>query len=59
LVSATESALSSILELPLAIAWVWVRFGEIPTGSSLVDGIIVMAAAAFASGMHLFVLPQP
>jgi drug/metabolite transporter (DMT)-like permease len=46
LVSATENALINTLELPLAVAWVWVCFNEMPTGSSLVGGIIVMAAVA-------------
>jgi hypothetical protein len=44
LVSATENALINTLELPLAVAWVWVCFSEIPIGSSLIGGIIVMAA---------------
>jgi drug/metabolite transporter (DMT)-like permease len=44
LVSATENALINTLELPLAVAWVWVCFNEMPTQSSLVGGIIVMAA---------------
>jgi drug/metabolite transporter (DMT)-like permease len=46
LVSATENALINTLELPLAVAWVWVCFNEMPTGSSLVGGCIVMAAVA-------------
>jgi drug/metabolite transporter (DMT)-like permease len=46
LVSATENALINTLELPLAVAWVWVCFNEMPTRSSLVGGIIVMAAVA-------------
>jgi hypothetical protein len=46
LVSATENALINTLELPLAVAWVWVCFSEIPTGSGLIGGIIVMAAVA-------------
>jgi drug/metabolite transporter (DMT)-like permease len=46
LVSATENALINTLELPLAVAWVWVCFNEMPTGSGLLGGIIVMAAVA-------------
>ena len=46
LVSATENALINTLELPLAVAWVWVCFNEMPTESSLVGGCIVMAAVA-------------
>jgi drug/metabolite transporter (DMT)-like permease len=34
------------LELPLAVAWVWVCFAEVPTIASFVGGIIVMAAVA-------------
>jgi len=45
-VSATENALINTLELPLAVAWVWVCFSEIPAGSGLIGGIIVMAAVA-------------
>jgi drug/metabolite transporter (DMT)-like permease len=46
LVSATENALINTLELRLAVAWVWVCFNEMPTGSSLVGSIIVLAAVA-------------
>jgi drug/metabolite transporter (DMT)-like permease len=44
MVSATENALINTLETPLAVAWVWVCFSEVPTGSSFVGGIVVMAA---------------
>jgi hypothetical protein len=44
LISAVENALINALGLPLAVARVWVVFDEIPTGSSLVGGGIVMAA---------------
>jgi hypothetical protein len=44
MVSATENALINTLETPLAVAWVWVCFFEVPTGSSFVGGIVVMAA---------------
>jgi drug/metabolite transporter (DMT)-like permease len=46
LVSATENALINTLELPLAVAWVWVCFNEMPTRSSLIGGIIVMTAVS-------------
>jgi len=43
-VSATENALLNALEAPLAVAWVWLCFGETPSGTSLVGGIVVVAA---------------
>jgi drug/metabolite transporter (DMT)-like permease len=43
-VSATENALLNTLEAPLAVAWVWLCFGETPSGTSLVGGIVVVAA---------------
>ena len=46
LISATENALITTLETPLAVAWVWICFGEVPSGTSLVGGAIVMAAVA-------------
>ena len=46
LVSATENALINTLETPLAVAWVWLCFGETPSVTSFVGGIIVMAAVA-------------
>lgn len=46
LVSATENALINTLETPLAVAWVWLCFGETPSVASFVGGIIVMAAVA-------------
>ncbi len=46
LVSATENALINTLETPLAVAWVWLCFGEAPSAVSLVGGAIVMAAVA-------------
>jgi drug/metabolite transporter (DMT)-like permease len=45
-VSATENALLNTLETPLAIAWVWACFGEVPSDSSVVGGMIVLAAVA-------------
>ena len=45
-VSATENALLNTLETPLAVAWVWVCFAEIPSAASLAGGTIVMAAVS-------------
>ncbi len=44
LISATENALISTLEAPLAIAWVWLGFGEMPSEASFAGGMIVMVA---------------
>jgi drug/metabolite transporter (DMT)-like permease len=44
MVSATENALINTLETPLAVAWVWVCFSEVPSAPSFAGGIIVMAA---------------
>jgi len=46
MVSATENALLNTLEAPLAIAWVWLAFGEAPPVTSLAGGSVVMAAVA-------------
>jgi drug/metabolite transporter (DMT)-like permease len=46
LIPATENALVTTLETPLAVAWVWICFGEAPSGTSLAGGAIVMAAVA-------------
>jgi drug/metabolite transporter (DMT)-like permease len=46
LISATENALITTLETPRAVAWVWLLFGETPSGASLTGGTIVMAAVA-------------
>lgn len=43
-VSASENALLNTLETPLAVAWVWLCFGEVPSPPSFVGGCIVMAA---------------
>jgi drug/metabolite transporter (DMT)-like permease len=50
MVSATENALLNTLETPLAIAWVWLCFGETPSVTSAVGGAIVMAAV----GAHVW-----
>jgi drug/metabolite transporter (DMT)-like permease len=44
LISATENALLNTLETPLAVAWVWLCFGETPSVTSLAGGGIVVAA---------------
>jgi len=44
LISATESALVSALETPLAPIWVWLAFKEVPPLATLAGGTIVMAA---------------
>ena len=46
MVAATENALINTLEAPLAIAWVWLTFGEAPSATSLCGGIVVMTAVA-------------
>jgi drug/metabolite transporter (DMT)-like permease len=43
-VSATENALLNTLEAPLAVAWVWLCFGESPSAASLAGGLVVVAA---------------
>ncbi len=44
LISATESALINTLEVPLAAFWVWLAFGEMPPSSTVLGGVIVIAA---------------
>ncbi len=46
LISATESALISALEAPLAPAWVWLAFKEVPPLATFAGGAIVMAAVS-------------
>lgn len=43
-ISATENALIGTMEAPLAVAWVWLSFGEAPSITSLVGGLVVVAA---------------
>jgi drug/metabolite transporter (DMT)-like permease len=50
LISATENALIGTLETPLAIAWVWLCFGEAPSIGSLAGGSLVLAAV----GAHIW-----
>jgi len=44
LIPATETALISIVETPLGPVWVWLAFGEAPTGAAMVGGTIVLGA---------------
>src|SRR5262249_50818612 len=44
LISATRSALIGSLETPLALFWVWLGFGEIPSLMTCVGGRGVLAA---------------
>jgi drug/metabolite transporter (DMT)-like permease len=46
MVSATENALINTLETSFAVAWVWVCFAEVPTVTTFVGGVIVIAAVA-------------
>ncbi|MDQ6436911.1 DMT family transporter [Mesorhizobium sp. LHD-90] len=43
---AIETALIGALETPLAPLWVWLAFSETPSASTLVGGLIVLAAVA-------------
>jgi len=44
LISATRASLLANLELPFAPLWVWLAFGELPSGPTCVGGGIVCAA---------------
>jgi drug/metabolite transporter (DMT)-like permease len=44
MVSATENALINTVETPLAVAWVWACFSEVPSVANFTGGMIVMAA---------------
>lgn len=44
LVSATRASLLGNLELPFAPLWVWLAFGEVPSGLTLIGGGIVSSA---------------
>jgi drug/metabolite transporter (DMT)-like permease len=60
-ISATENALINSLETPLAIAWVWLCFAEIPSATSIAGGTIVVGAVAahiwYSSRPRLAVAP--
>jgi len=44
LIPATENALISTLETALAPVWVWLAFGEVPTGAAIIGGTLVLGA---------------
>ncbi|MBX9942685.1 MAG: DMT family transporter [Reyranella sp.] len=44
MISATRTALISVLDTPLAPLWVWLAFGQVPPEATLAGGAIVMAA---------------
>jgi drug/metabolite transporter (DMT)-like permease len=44
LLPASETALISSLEAPLAPFWVWLAFGETPLATTIIGGALVMAA---------------
>ena len=46
LVTAIRSSLIGRLQIPLAPAWVWLAFGEVPTLVTCVGGVVVVAAIA-------------
>jgi len=51
LVSAPRAALINALDTPLAPLWVWLAFGEVPAGATIVGGLIVMAAVVGDIGL--------
>jgi drug/metabolite transporter (DMT)-like permease len=51
LVSAPRAALINALDTPLAPLWVWLAFGEVPAGATLIGGLIVMAAVVGEVGL--------
>ena len=44
LISATRAALLSALEMPFAVAWVWIGFSQAPALAATIGGTVVMAA---------------
>lgn len=44
MIPAVETALISTIETPLAPLWIWLAFGEAPSGAALLGGAIVLAA---------------
>jgi drug/metabolite transporter (DMT)-like permease len=44
LISATRAALLSALEMPFAVAWVWIGLSQAPTLAATIGGTVVMAA---------------
>jgi len=48
-ISGAEVALITLLETVLGPLWVWMALGEVPTGTALIGGAIVIGALAFNS----------
>ena len=46
-IPSAKAALIGSLDIPLAIAWVWLAFSEVPTSMTIVGGIIVLLAVAY------------
>ena len=46
-VPAAELTLLSLTELALAPIWVWLAVGEVPSGSTLLGGAIIIGAIAY------------
>lgn len=46
MIPAAEATLLTALDVPLATLWVWLVFGEVPSGYTLAGGAIVLAAIA-------------
>lgn len=44
LLAPAETSLVGTIETPLAPLWVWLAFGETPTGRTLIGGVVVMTA---------------
>lgn len=44
LLAPAETSLVGTIETPLAPLWVWLAFGETPTGRTFIGGLVVMAA---------------
>jgi drug/metabolite transporter (DMT)-like permease len=44
LIPAVETALIGTLETPLAPLWIWLVFGEVPSGAAFLGGAVVLAA---------------
>jgi drug/metabolite transporter (DMT)-like permease len=61
LLPASETALISSLEAPLAPFWVWLAFGETPLATTIIGGALVMAAvlAHVLIGARRSLRPRP
>ena len=46
-VPATQAALISLLDTPLAPLWVWLAFSETPPAATLVGGTVIIAAVGW------------